>query len=430
MSRFARIEKLFSGSIIDNRQCHNFAPSIRPETVSMSDMEIYRTAGSRSSFKTTIYNWYWRKLADLSILTVGNSQWLGNAFKAMNQNKKLRSAARCLFGIMALAGVTTICFLLNLNVSTVGFFYLIIIVLLSLSGDLVSSIIDSIVAAGCLAYFFAPPIFTIRVHESLDAIAIVAFSTTSLLISHLVSEVRTKSDEALSSVNRKLLDAVERESRRIARELHDDVGQRLAMLAVQLEQIEGDLPVSASEVGSRLTVLRGQTSELSSDVHALSHQLHSSKLEYLGIAKAMRGFCREFAKQHEVTVDFSGEGLAADVPPEVSLCLFRVLQEALQNAAKHSGVRSFEVELFGTSEVIRLAVHDSGAGFNSNQATSSKGLGVTSMQERMKLVNGNLSIDSKPREGTTIHAWVPLPHGDVQAHSQRKQRSIARFLSS
>ena len=104
------------------------------------------------------------------------------------------------------------------------------------------------------------------------------------------------------------------------------------------------------------------------------------------------------------------DDLTKAVSSEISLCLFRVLQEALQNAAKHSGVRSFQVELFGTSEVIHLAVHDLGAGFDSNEATSSQGLGLTSMQERMKLVNGNLSINSKPREGTTIHAWVPLPN--------------------
>lgn len=338
----------------------------------------------------------------------------------MNHNKTQRSAARCLVGIMALTVITLACFLLGLKFSAVGFVYLVVIVLVSLTGDLFSSTVCSIVAASCLIYFFASPPFSIRIHESLDAIAIIAFSTTSLFTSRFVSQMRAESEEALCSINRKLLDAAERESGRIARELDSDVGPRLSILAVELAQIQEELPVSASEVRDRAAGLQGRALELSADVHALSHRLHCTKNEYLGIARAMRGFCREFAHRHEVNVNFSGEDLATQVPPEISLCLFRVLQEALQNAAEHSGVRSFEVELFGTSEVVHLAVHDLGTGFDPKQAISSQGLGLTSMQERMKLVNGNFSIDSEPGGGTTIHAWVPLRNDHAEDHAQRQ----------
>lgn len=338
----------------------------------------------------------------------------------MNHNKTQRSAARCLVGIMALTVITLACFLLGLKFSTVGFVYLVVIVLVSLTGDLFSSTVCSIVAASCLIYFFASPPFSIRIHESLAAIAIIAFSTTSLFTSRFVSQMRAESEEALCSINRKLLDAAERESGRIARELDYDVGPRLSILAVELAQIQEELPVSASEVRDRAAGLQGRALELSADVHALSHRLHCSKNEYLGIARAMRGFCREFAHRHEVNVNFSGEDLATQVPPEISVCLFRVLQEALQNAVEHSGVRSFEVELFGTSEVVHLAVHDLGTGFDPKQAISSQGLGLTSMQERMKLVNGNFSIDSEPGGGTTIHAWVPLRNDHAEDHAQRQ----------
>jgi len=326
---------------------------------------------------------------------------------------------------MALTAITIACFLLGLKFSTVGLVYLVVIILVSLAGDPFSSAVCSIVAASCLTLFFASPLFSIRIHESLGAIVIIAFLTTSLFTSRFVSQVRATSNEALCSINRKLLDAAERESRRIARELDDDVGLRLSILAVELAQIQEELPVSASEVRDRTAVLQGRALELSTDVHALSQRLHSTKPESLGIAKAMRGFCREFGRQHDVKVNFSGEDLETqNVLPKISRCLFRVLQEALENATKHSGVQSFEVELFGTSEIIHLAVHDLGVGFDPKQAITSEGLGLTSMHERMKLVNGNFSIDSEPGGGTTIHAWAPLPNRHDEDHSQPQQSSV------
>jgi signal transduction histidine kinase len=122
----------------------------------------------------------------------------------------------------------------------------------------------------------------------------------------------------------------------------------------------------------------------------------------------MRGFCREFGEQQKVEIDFQTHDLPSPLSPDISLCFFRVLQEALHNSAKHSGVRHFEVRLWGTSNEIHLTVSDSGAGFDREAAKTSPGLGLISMEERLKLLNGTLSIDSQFKRGTTVHARVPL----------------------
>ena len=125
----------------------------------------------------------------------------------------------------------------------------------------------------------------------------------------------------------------------------------------------------------------------------------------------MRGFCREFSEQQKLEIDFQTHDLPSPLSPDISLCFFRVLQEALHNSAKHSGVRHFEVRLWGTSDEIHLTVRDSGAGFDREAAKESRGLGLISMEERLKLLKGTLSIDSQPKRGTTIHARVPLDSG-------------------
>ena len=218
---------------------------------------------------------------------------------------------------------------------------------------------------------------------------------------------RKLAEAAIANVSRRLIEAQEQERTRIARELHDDIGQRLALLAVELEQLHRD-PEDLPEIRSRIGDLHRQTAEIATDIQSLSHELHSAKLEYLGIVAAMRGFCQELGQQTKVKIDFKSHDLPGPLPPDISLCLFRVLQEALHNSAKHSGVRHVEVALWGTPDEIHLAVSDSGAGFDSKAAKESRGLGLTSMEERLKLLNGTLSIESQPKRGTTVHARVPL----------------------
>jgi PAS domain S-box-containing protein len=222
---------------------------------------------------------------------------------------------------------------------------------------------------------------------------------------------RKLAEEALAHVSRRLIEGQEQERARIARELHDDIVQRLAMLVVELEQLEYtllDLPVA---VCSRMAELRKQTSEIVTDIQSLSHELHSAKLGILGVAAAMKAFCNEFSEQQKVEIDFSAHDLPSPLPSTISLCLFRVLQEALHNSAKHSGVRHFEVRLWGMSGEIYLTVKDCGVGFDTDAARKGRGLGLISMEERLKLVNGTFSIESQAKRGTIVHAHVPLSSG-------------------
>ena len=216
-----------------------------------------------------------------------------------------------------------------------------------------------------------------------------------------------QAQEALASVSRRLVDAQEQERTRIARELHDDIGQRLALLTLNLGALGGPDALSPSAHG-RTCELQQQASEIAADVQALSHRLHSSRLELLGITSAMSQLCAEFAQQQKVTVNFSTHHVPDQPPSEVSLCLFRVLQEALHNSVKHSGVRHFEVYLSGGGGQIQLVVKEHGRGFDVEGARTGRGIGLVSMEERIKLVNGTLSIHSAPHGGTTIHARVPM----------------------
>jgi PAS domain S-box-containing protein len=235
--------------------------------------------------------------------------------------------------------------------------------------------------------------------------------------------------EALAGVSRKLIEVQERERTRIARDLHDDIAQRIALLAIGLDEFQESLPESASEALAHLDALRSQTAQLATDVQAISHGLHSSRLEHLGIVAAMKGFCREFAEKQQIEIDFRTSDLPEAVSPETSICLFRVLQEALQNAAKHSGVRHFEVELSQDSAEIQLTVSDHGAGFDPESALKGCGLGLTSMQERLRLINGCLSIKSQLGRGTRVNARVPFTAKPSVRAADRKSNSDRRKVT-
>ncbi len=219
---------------------------------------------------------------------------------------------------------------------------------------------------------------------------------------------RKLAEESLAGVGRKLIEAHEEERTWIARELHDDVNQRMALLAIELDRWNQQLPDSAVEFHAHINHASQRLSDIATDIQALSHRLHSSKLEYLGLVAAAKSFCQELSEQQKVEIDFSHTAIPRSVPQEISLCLFRVLQETLQNAVKHSGVRHFKVELHGTEGEIQLTVSDLGVGFDPQDAIHRRGLGLISMRERIHLVSGEISIKSQPGCGTTIHARVPL----------------------
>jgi PAS domain S-box-containing protein len=225
---------------------------------------------------------------------------------------------------------------------------------------------------------------------------------------HLDITERKRAEEALSTVNQRLIEAQEGERTRLARELHDDISQRLALLALKLQTLQESVPDSVGEIRDAIAGAMKDTEDLGTDIQALSHRLHSSKLEHLGLASAAGGFCKELSDRLRVEIGFHSESIPKDLPRDISLCLFRVLQEALQNAIKHSGSRDFQVSLTGESSAVELRVRDSGIGFDPEDATRGSGLGLTSIRERLKLVNGKLFIDSQPQRGTTILARVPL----------------------
>jgi signal transduction histidine kinase len=212
--------------------------------------------------------------------------------------------------------------------------------------------------------------------------------------------------DALENVSGRLIEAQEKERSRIARDLHDDICQRLALLSMELEQANrSGAPPSTKQ---HLAEIQQHCAEIAGDVQALSHQLHSSKLDCLGIAAAIRSFCKEFAKQHKVTVDFMEENVPTHLPKDVSLCLFRVAQEGLHNAVKYSGTIQFEVILRRAANEVLLEVIDSGVGFDVEDAKKNGGLGLVSMQERVHLVHGAFFVESAAGKGARIVAFVPL----------------------
>jgi signal transduction histidine kinase len=215
---------------------------------------------------------------------------------------------------------------------------------------------------------------------------------------HDITE-RRNAEQALSTLGRRLIESQETERVRVARELHDDVGQRLALLSVALDRH------FKSGIGS-YDDLRKQLAEVQQIIEALSHELHATPLRHLDLARAVRGYCAEVASFHDVHVRVHESGNVDGLGPDASLCLFRVVQESLRNAVRHSGVREFAVEVTGEPDAVSLVVRDEGIGFDYGKAIASSGLGLLSMQERLKLVHGELTIQTKVGHGTRIQARV------------------------
>jgi PAS domain S-box-containing protein len=212
----------------------------------------------------------------------------------------------------------------------------------------------------------------------------------------------------LSNLNRRLIEAQEQERSRLARELHDDVGQQMTMLAMDVDRLGENISETEAAARQQARTLREEVTALASHVSGISHRLHSSKLDLLGLAAAAATFCKEVSSRSGVIVEFTHDNVPATLCPDVAINLFRVLQEALSNAAKHSGASRFDVSLRGANDQLQLVVCDQGKGFDVEAALASSGLGLVSMQERLKLVNGSVAIESKPGAGTTIRASVPL----------------------
>lgn len=228
---------------------------------------------------------------------------------------------------------------------------------------------------------------------------------TSPLVLAMLEDIteKRKAQDALKEQSALLVEAQEKERSRIARELHDDINQRLGLLSIGMDQ----LLAKPSEIEHRGLELRRQIDEISTDVQALATDLHPHKLEYLGAVPGLKSWIREFAQRQNLEVRFTTD-LRSSLPPEVGVTFFRVLQEAMQNTVKHSGGKRVEVQLREDSDALYLVVKDSGKGFDVEAASAAKGLGLVSMRERVRLVDGTIHIDSKLNGGTAIEVRVAL----------------------
>jgi signal transduction histidine kinase len=225
--------------------------------------------------------------------------------------------------------------------------------------------------------------------------------------SQMEQELR-ESHEELRRLAAEILGAQEMERRRIARELHDDFGQDLALVSVELDLLRQRPPATATEARERIQQTSDRVKQLSSAIHDLSHQLHPLKLEQLGLVAAVRGLCYELSQKHAVRIDFRHEEAPPSLPPEAALCLYRIAQEALRNVVKHSGAASAAVSLRTMGETLALEVCDAGRGFGPADLAGQGGLGLVSMRERLRLTSGELTVESQPGAGTRLLAQVPL----------------------
>ncbi len=220
--------------------------------------------------------------------------------------------------------------------------------------------------------------------------------------------VRQRSEDALRDLGGRLIEVQEDERRRIALELHDDVSQKLALLSIDLESLGLRPHSEGDELRERATALAARVKELVSDVQRVSHGLHDSRLEQLSLADAVEGLCRDLAGRHGLRIEFDHSDVPDKLPRDMALCLYRIAQEGLQNVAKHSGADLARVELAGTEGEICLRISDFGTGFDVRAQRPGRGIGLLSMEERIRLVGGTLSIESAPSRGTRIEACVPL----------------------
>ncbi len=235
---------------------------------------------------------------------------------------------------------------------------------------------------------------------------ILCLALLATYLQHSRAELK-KSRDTQVQLSGHLIDAQEKERSRLASELHDDFSQRLAVLAFGLQNAAETPPDSPDALKQTLDDFRQSVCELGDDLHSLSHRLHSSTLDTLGLVTGLKSLCREFGAKQGIEVDFTSEDIPRSVRPEVALCLFRIVQEGLQNLKKHSGTKRAQLSLRHMGDRLFLSLCDEGMGFDTNRMEK-PGLGILSMQGRARLLGGDFEIHSKPGEGTRIETWVPL----------------------
>jgi signal transduction histidine kinase len=223
-----------------------------------------------------------------------------------------------------------------------------------------------------------------------------------------VAVERKRAGKALRLLTGKLIHAQEEERRRLARELHDGLSQQLAMLTVELGMVVKQMPENTPSLREQLSRLRDRSERIADDLRRMMHQLHPAALEHLGLVSALRSHCCEVSTEDGIKVQFRVLSELGQVPPEVAVCLYRIAQEALRNVSKHSGAREAWVEIDHKGDGILLSIADKGIGFDDAAPKGDKSLGLISMRERVRILDGTIKIKSAPGEGTRVNVRVPL----------------------
>jgi signal transduction histidine kinase len=261
---------------------------------------------------------------------------------------------------------------------------------------------------------FRPPTLLETHRELVIATSIALLVLTGLVISLWLerrrlaaAQVALKGQaEELRSLSAAMITAQEGERTRIARELHDDINQRLALLAIQSRQLQ--LREDAASIVPELDELSAAVAGISTDVHSLAHGLHPAKLDLLGLLPAVKRHCREVERRSGIAVEVTAEGLPDGLSRDTSLCLYRIAQESLANVVKHSGAKRASVDLRSVGETLVMTIADDGRGFDPGAASPDHGLGIVGMRERLRMVDGTISIKSRTDAGTEVKATVPL----------------------
>lgn len=374
----------------------------------------------------------WFLLNALTFLTIGPAifGWLSPLPDWARQNPYWRLEASAQLSVILLLGY--IIFLSPWRVTSPALFYSLVPLLLWAAlrlgsvGVSTSMVIVAVISVWGAVHGHGPFVGSDPQHNALSLLLFLLFASTLFLLLAALVEERERASLIQRALSRRLISAQEQERRRIARDLHDDISQKLAVLSMEVGYANSISSDSSPDMKRCLKNAEKHCSDVADELRSLSHQLHSSNLEYLGVAIATKSFCNEFSEAHGLSVEFTEENVPRHLPNDVALCLFRITQETLSNARKYSGTRNFTVELRGTANEIRLAVRDLGIGFDVEQVRRAGGLGLMSMEERVHLVGGNLSVQSRPGAGTSILAVVPLAAESSRSLDERSSLAGTR----
>jgi signal transduction histidine kinase len=238
-------------------------------------------------------------------------------------------------------------------------------------------------------------------------VALLLLVQTGLILLLLLGRrKRSKLVQELHQLSGRLITAQEDERKRIARELHDDVTQLLALHSIELDQFSPH-GVSAED-RTRFRDLSAKATEIATEVHNIAHRLHPSKLNHLGLLPAVRELCRDVSQRHSLDVEVADDNMPSELESDLTLCLYRVIQESLANVLRHSGASHAMVSLQRREREITLKIADDGRGFDPESASAGQGIGLFSMRERLRLVSGRINVCSQPGAGTEITVTVPL----------------------